>query len=83
MLQSHFSNNLIHKDNSLTDYGQATQGSHDGIWLGPYAFDPGHLANTLAHEEGHHWGWTDPGEPGYTGTAEDTTALGDSCAGQI
>ena len=62
-------------DSTTTDYGYMYTGK-DSTWLGDSAFDPGELANTIAHEESHHQGYEDLQD----GSGNDAYALGDKCA---
>jgi hypothetical protein len=64
----------FHYDGSTSDYGYMYTGSEQ-TYLGSAAFTPGELANTIAHEESHHYGYEDLGD----GSANDAYAAGDAC----
>jgi hypothetical protein len=61
-------------------YGATSNGYHDVIKLTDLAFTPGQLANTLSHEESHHWGYSDDA---HAPSTENATQFGDSCAGAV
>ena len=76
--QQRFDSGEFHYDGGTSDYGYMYEGSSQ-TYLGSSAFDPGELANTIAHEEAHHHGYEDTQDGGGT----DAYAVGDRCAGSI
>lgn len=66
----------VYTDRTTTDYGYMFSGTSSGIYLGNSAFNPGELANTLAHEASHFKGYEDH----MTTSSHD---VGDKCAGPI
>lgn len=78
-IESRFYNNEIVFDPNTSHYGYVNPGEPI-IYLGSWAYSPGELANTLAHEESHiSLGFEDL----YNGAANDASAAGDRCAGPI
>ena len=65
-------------DSNTTSYGYMYT-DQSQTYLGSAAFNPGELANTIAHEESHHQGYEDLQD----GSANDAYAMGDGCAGPI
>lgn len=61
-----------------TSFGQTGPSHADTIYISDRAFNAGELANTLSHEESHHWGYHHPDHPAYNPT-ENATSFGDSC----
>ena len=65
---------MMQYDGTTSDYGYMYT-DQSNTYLGWSAFDPGELANTIAHEEAHHYGYEDLGD----GSANDAYMAGDHC----
>jgi len=79
-IEGRFNRNEIVYDPNTSYYGYVYGNGDSNIYLGPIAFGPGELANTLAHEESHlSLGYEDS----HNGSSNDAYAAGDRCAGSI
>jgi hypothetical protein len=76
-IQSRFNSDLIVYDPNTPYYGYVYTGG-SVIYLGPSAWDPGEMANTLAHEESH---LSLSFEDLNNGAPNDAYAAGYRCAG--